>query len=104
MNILKFKLKLILTIFFVTIFFSTTHATKPDSFNEGKNISDYFSGILSLNRNQYSDSYKYLKRLDGLEERHVNYSQQYLHSLVNLGKFREAFSYSKGLEKRKISS
>ena len=104
MNILKFKLKLILTIFFVTIFFSTTHATKPDKFNEGKNISDYFFGILSLNKNQYSDSYKYLKRLDGLEERHANYSQKYLHSLVNLGKFNEAFSYSKRLEKRKIAS
>jgi len=54
-----------------------------------------------LNDNQYNESYKFLKKLDGLEESHINYSSKYLFSLVNLGKFNEAFSYSKKLEKRK---
>ena len=101
MNIFKLSIKLILQIFFVIIFFSTLRAKNLDKFNEGDYISDYFSGILLLNDNQYNKSYKFLKKLDGLEESHLNYSSKYLFSLVNLGKFNEAFNYSKKLEKRK---
>ena len=101
MNIFKLSIKLIAQILFVIIFFSTLHAKKPDKFNAGDHISDYFSGILLLNDNQYKKSYKFLKKLDGLEESHSNYSSRYLFSLVNLGKFNEAFDYSKKLEKRK---
>ena len=104
MNISKLALKLILTIFFVTIFFSTTQSKSLDKYNDGKSIAGYFSGVLLLNDNQYRQSYEYLKKLDGLEESHLNYSQKYLHSLINLSKFSEAFSYSKKLEKRKLDS
>ena len=47
--------------------------------------------------------YSFLKKLSGLEENHLNYSTKYLYSLVNLGKFKEAFNYSKKLEKKNIS-
>jgi len=104
MNIFKFSIKLIAQILFVIIFFSTLHAKKLDKFNTGNHISDYFSGILLLNDNQYNESYKFLKKLDGLEENHINYSSKYLFSLVNLGKFNEAFDYSKKLEKRKLGN
>ena len=104
MNIFKLSIKLIAQILFVIIFFSTLHAKKPDKFNSGGHISDYFSGILLLNDNQYKKSYKFLKKLDGLEESHSNYSSRYLFSLVNLGKFNEAFDYSKKLEKRKLGN
>jgi len=104
MNISKLALKLILTIFFVTIFFSTTQAKSLDKYNDGKSIANYFSGVLLLNDNQYRQSYEYLKKLDGLEENHPNYSSKYLYSLINLSKFNEAFSYSKKLEKRKLDS
>jgi tetratricopeptide (TPR) repeat protein len=104
MNIFKLSIKLILQILFVIIFFSTLNAKNLDKFNEGDYISDYFSGILLLNDNQYNESYKFLKKLDGLEESHINYSSKYLFSLVNLEKFNEAFDYSKKLEKRKLGS
>ena len=104
MNIFKLSIKLISQIFFVIIFFSTLNAKNLDKFNEGDYISDYFSGILLLNDNQYNESYKFLKKLDGLEESHINYSSKYLFSLVNLEKFNEAFDYSKKLEKRKLGS
>ena len=104
MNISKISIKLILQISFVIIFFSTLQAKSLDKFNKGDYISDYFSGILLLNDNQYNKSYKFLKKLDGLEENHLNYSSKYLFSLVNLGKFNEAFHYSKKLEKRKIGN
>jgi len=104
MNIFKLSIKLISQIFFVIIFFSTLNAKNLDKFNEGDYISNYFSGILLLNDNQYNESYKFLKKLDGLEESHINYSSKYLFSLVNLEKFNEAFDYSKKLEKRKLGS
>ena len=104
MNIFKFSIKLILQILFVIIFFSTLHARNLDNFNSGNHIADYFSGILLLNDNQYNESYKFLKKLDGLEESHINYSSKYLFSLVNLGKFNEAFNYSKKLEKRQLGN
>ena len=104
MNTFKFSIKLILQILFVIIFFSTLHARNLDNFNSGNHIADYFSGILLLNDNQYNESYKFLKKLDGLEESHINYSSKYLFSLVNLGKFNEAFNYSKKLEKRKLGN
>ncbi|MDB9752505.1 tetratricopeptide repeat protein, partial [Pelagibacteraceae bacterium] len=37
-------------------------------------------------------------------ESHLNYSSRYLHSLVNLGKFSEAFNYAKKMEKRNLVS
>ena len=48
-----------------------------------------------MNDNQYSESYKFLKKLNGLEENHLNYSSKYLYTLVNLGKINEAFNYAK---------
>ena len=104
MNIFKFSVKPIAQILFVIIFFSTLQAKNLDKFNEGSYISDYFSGILLLNDNQYNESYSFLKKLDGLETSHLNYSSRYLYSLVNLGKFNEAFNYSKKLEKRKLGN
>tara|TARA_X000001036_G_scaffold176493_1_gene167072 strand:- start:5015 stop:6709 length:1695 start_codon:yes stop_codon:yes gene_type:complete len=104
MNVFKLSLKIIVQICFVIIFFSTLQAKNPDKFDEGGYISDYFSGILFLKENQYNESYKLLSKLEGLEESHTNYSQKFLHSLVNLGKFNEAFDYSKKLEKRKLNN
>ncbi len=104
MNLFKFSFKLTAQILFVTIFFSTLQAKNLEKFNDGDNISDYFSGILLLNDSQYDKSYKFLKKLNGLEESHLNYSSRYLYSLVNLGKFNEAFNYAKKLEKRELDN
>ena len=96
--------KIIGQILFVIIFLSTSPAKSLDKFDKADNISNYFAGILLLNDNQYEDSFKYLKRLNGLENSHVNYSTKYLYSLVNSGNFKEAFHYSKKLEKQNLDS
>merc|ERR1711966_470906 len=75
-----------------------------NKFNDADNISDYFSGILLLNDNQYNSSFKYLKKIGGLEEIHTNYSIKYLYSLVNSGNINQAFNYSRKLEKQKLES
>ena len=77
----------------ILIFFSTSQAKNLD------NISNYFSGILLFNENQYEKSYEFLKKLEGLENTHLIYSSKYLYSLINSGNFNKAFNYAKKLEK-----
>ena len=104
MNIFKLIFKITIQIIFVIIFFSTSQAKNKDKFNEAGYISDYFSGILLLNDNQYNESSKFLKKLNGLEDSHNNYSINYLYSAINSGNFNEALKYSKKLEKKKLGS
>jgi tetratricopeptide (TPR) repeat protein len=104
MNIFKLSLKIIVQIIFVIIFFSTLYAKNLDKFNNADSVSNYFSGILLLNDNQYTESFEFLKKLNGLETSHINYSVKYLYSLVNSGNFNEAFNYSKKLEKQNLDS
>ena len=104
MNTYSLKFKIILQIFLIIIFFSTLHARNLDKFNKGNYISDYFSGILLLNNNQYDQSYRYLRKLDGLEDSHKDFPSKYLFSLVNTEKFNEAFIYSRKLEKKNLDS
>ena len=104
MNIFKYKIKITAQIFFVIFFFSTLQAKNPDKFIQGNHISGYFSGILLLKDNQYDKSYTYLKQLDGLEEKHINFSSRYLSTLINSGRYREAFNYSKKLEKKNLGN
>ena len=101
MLIYKILSKITVNILFVIIFifFSTSHVVSIEKFNNANNISDYFSGIVLLNQNKYDESYEYLKKLDGLERKHENYSLKYLYTLINSGNFREAFRYSKKLDK-----
>ena len=104
MYIFKLSLKIIGQIIFVIIFFSTLHAKNLDKFNHADSVSDYFSGILLLNDNQYEESSKFLRKLNGLEKSHINYSVKYLYSAINSGNFNEAFNYAKKLEKQKLDS
>ena len=102
MNIFKLSLKIIVQIIFVIIFFSTLQAKNSDKFDRSNQVSDYFSGILLLNDNQYYKSSKFLKKIKGLEKSHINYSVKYLYSSINSGNFDEAFKYARELEKQKI--
>ena len=104
MDIFKFIMKTIGQIIFVIIFFSTLHAKNLDKFDDTDYVSDYFLGILLLNNNQYKESFKFFKKLDGLESTHINYSVKYLYTLINSENFNEAFNYSKKLEKRKLDN
>ena len=104
MKLFKSIYKIILHFLFVIIFLSTSQVKSLDKFEKSDSVSNYFSGILLLNDNQYEDSFKYLKRLNGLESTHKNYSVRYLYSLINSGNLKEAFNYSKKLEKQNLDS
>ncbi len=103
MYLSKLKLKSIGLALFVITFLFTSHAKSLDKFDRADRVSDYFAGILSLNENEYDESYEFLKKLDGLESSHPDYSAKYLYSLVNSGNFREAFNYSKKLERQNVN-
>ncbi len=104
MKFLNYIIKTIGHIFFVIVFLFTFPAKSLDKFNKADRVSDYFSGILLLNDNRYEESFRYLKNLHGLERSHINYSNNYLYSLVNSGNLKEAFTYSRKLEKQKMDS
>ncbi len=103
MFIFKKLLKITGHILFVIIFifFSTSYAKNLEKFDKGSSISDYFSGILLLNQNNYTEAQAYLKKLEGIESFHENFSSNYLYSLINSGNFNLAFKYSKRLEREK---
>lgn len=96
----KTHFKLILQIFFFIFIFNSINAKNLDKYYSEDKISDYFSGIVSLDDNDYLEAYKYLKQLKGLEKHHAYYSQNYHYSLIVSERFQEAFNFSKKLEKQ----
>ena len=103
MYLSKLKLKSIGLALFVITFLFTSHANSLDKFDRADRVSDYFAGILSFNENEYEESYKFFRKLDGLAFSHPEYSAKYLYSLVNSGNFREAFNYSKKLARLNVN-
>ncbi len=83
----------------IFIFFSTLEAKNSEKYNKAESLADYFSGILLLNQSKYKDSYDYLKKLNGLEQSHPNYSKKYIYSLINSGNFNQAFNFAKKLNR-----
>ena len=96
-------------IFIVQIFLFIT--IKSNAFSKDINkiynsekVSDYFSGLISLNDNDYENSFKFLRQLEGLEKDHGSYSKAYLYSLINLQRVNEAVKFSKKLEKKEMNN
>ena len=99
-----FNKKIIGQIIFVIIILFTSPVKSLDKFNKAERLSNYFSGMLLLNENQYEKSFNFLRKLNGLESSHTNYSIKYLYTLVNSGNLKEAYNYSKKLERQKLDS
>ena len=104
MKNLKSQFKLIIFFFIFLNSLNFLSAKNIDKFSNSKDLSNYFSGIIAINDNQYQASYNYLKSLNNLEESHYSYSQYYLYSLVALKKFKVAGNYSRELEKKKLDN
>ncbi len=98
------QLKFILQIFLIIITFTNLHAKKPNKYYSGNTVSEYFSGLRSIQNNEYAKSYIHFKNLDGLEQIHYDYSKMYLLTLINLNRFKEAVIYSQKLKKGNIDN
>ena len=91
--------------FLLSIFLTETKvfATESHTKYTKENISNYFSGILSINQNNNENTFKYLKKVKPLQDKHTRFNIEYLRTLVLLEKFEDAFFFSKSLLKNKQS-
>jgi len=97
---MKYFVKKIYFIFFIAnlLLVNNSAYSKNADISYNKNdVSNYFSGIISINQNNTTTGFKYLNKVKSLKNRHQNYNAQFLRSLVLLNKFDEAFSFSKDI-------
>ena len=90
---------------FIFIGILNSSYAKVSEFNyDAKNISRYFSGLISFNDFNYQNSEKFFKKLNNFERKSTKYSTKFIQSLINLGKYNEAYRYSKKIEKKNLSN
>ena len=91
--------KTYLVLFFITIFLLSTKAFCKESEIKysRNNISNYLSGIISARQNYTNKAFYYLNKVQSLKRGHHNYNIQFIHTLILLGKFEEAFKFSKSI-------
>ncbi len=95
--------KPILQIFFLYYFIFTTSGLGLEKDYTGKSLSNYFSGIVALDLNQYDEAYNFLRKNQKLENIHSKYSKVYIESLINSSKINEAFKHGRILNKNKLN-
>ena len=97
---MKYFIKKIYSILFlVTILVSGTETFSKGSKIEYSedNISNYFSGIISANQDYTRAAFKYLNKVQSLKNSHSNFNVQFIHTLILLEKFEQAFAFSKSI-------
>ena len=94
---------------YLILFFLFLFTIAPKTFARDVNIeysqeeiSNYFSGTVSLSQNNVLKSYKYLNKIQPLNKNHINYNIQFMRSLVLLDKFSEAFTFAKEVWKEDV--
>ena len=102
MKNLKAQFKLIICLFIFLNISNIVLTKNSGKFSNAKDISNYFSGILSTHDKQFKKSYTHFKSLNNLEDRHYTFSKYYQYSLISLGRIRDAAIYSKKLNEKKL--
>ena len=96
-----FKLKkLILQTLFLYIFLLTSSSISLEKNFKRDLLSNYFSGVISLQNNKYNESYNFLKKMENFEDNHVDYSYAFVETLINNSRIDEAYRYSYKLRKK----
>ena len=62
-----------------------------------ENISNYFSGIVSINENYNKTAFKHLKKVKSLKNRHSRFNIEFIRTLILIEKFEQAFAFSKSV-------
>ncbi len=92
---------IILQTLFLYIFTFTSSSMSLEKYYKADSVSNYFSGVISLQNNKYEETYNFFKKLNNLEDNHYKYSKSYIETLVNNAKINEAFKYSKKIKTKK---
>ena len=99
---MKYTKKTIYFILLVLIFaFSSSQTFSRDTkFKYSKDdISNYFSGVISLNQNYSTTGFKYLNKVKSLKNIHSDFNIKFIRLLVLLEKFDQAFNFAKDVWK-----
>tara|TARA_Y100000590_G_scaffold466444_1_gene641856 strand:+ start:4442 stop:6148 length:1707 start_codon:yes stop_codon:yes gene_type:complete len=104
MKFFNFVSKILLYTFILLGICNSSYSKINDFNYDAKNISNYFSGIVSFSDFDYTDSYKFFKKINHFEIVNENYSSKLIQSLVNLEKYHEAYLYAKKMEKENLSN
>ena len=97
-------MKYFIKAFFIVVILITSSLLKTETLAKNTNfkysqedISNYFSGIVSLNQNYTTTGFKYLNKVQSLRNTHSNFNIQFIRSLILLEKFDQAFAFSKSV-------
>ena len=89
--------KIYFILLLVTILFLDTETFGKDSKVKysRNNISNYLSGIISVNQDYTNAAFKFLNKVQSLKNDHSNFNVQFIRTLILLEKFEQAFAFSK---------
>ena len=89
--------KIYFILLLVTILFLDTATYGKDSKVKysRNNISNYLSGIISVNQDYTNAAFKFLNKVQSLKNDHSNFNVQFIRTLILLEKFKQAFAFSK---------
>ena len=88
-----FIFKTLLYTFIFLGIFNISYSKAPEFNYNAKSISNYFSGLIYFDDLDFVESEKAFKKLKNFEEKSTKYSSKFMHSLINLGKYKEAHKY-----------
>ena len=89
-----------LIILFLIIFYQTPLFSK--SFDQHQ-MHNYFSALVSLEKNKYQQSLKFFNSSKQLKESHISYIKKYIFSLVQSGKVSKAINEIKLMKNKKFA-
>lgn len=91
-----FKKNYLILIWMIILFLNSEAYCKDNNIKYSKeDISNYFIGIVSANQDNTSSAFDHLNKVQYLKNRHDNFNVKFIRTLVLLGKFDEAFDFSK---------
>ena len=94
---MKYLFRSIIFSFIFLLFTTYAFAKNKDLVYSKKNISNYLSGIISINQNNTSQAFDFFKKINNLKGYHPNFDANYLFALVLLEKYDESFAYARDL-------
>ncbi len=95
MKFLPKKINIVLTLLIILLTKPLLASTDNKIKFTDENISNYFSGIVSINQNHDIRAFKYLKNINPKKNSHSQYKIEFVKTLVLLEKFNQAFIFSK---------
>tara|TARA_B100000315_G_scaffold243168_1_gene266259 strand:- start:108 stop:1826 length:1719 start_codon:yes stop_codon:yes gene_type:complete len=97
MKFLIKKIYIILFLLSILIIEPKVYAKESKIQYTRENISNYFSGIVSISQNYNNEAFRYLKKVKSLKNEHSRYNIEFIRTLIIIEKFEQAFAFSKSV-------